>query len=494
MKTMRPWLSLLSILLFMCAGNSVGSNVASTKVSTDGNSGDSDLEQQRSWLNPEQERWVKEPVFQGSLHLVEGGQENLQTIVLIHGLGHRGMLDWQRVFPELTDKYHVIAIDLPGFGGSDNHQVQYAPEKYSRLVNWVVTQFAHETVIVIGHSMGGAVSLRYAHNYPKHISRLVLVDAAGILQRTVFIKHVAKVPVTYEWLERYQQTIPMLDKLIRKMASKADGWTQSLLITMDRMPDIPQLMMSSGLAQQYLYKDRSTMNAALGLVYEDFSAAVREVDVPTHIIWGEHDNVAPIRTGKVLAGLLSNAELHMIREAGHVPMTDSFDDFMAVLMHSLENEPIAKQAQRRLAVISEEPVIEEDIRCNDRNNLEYTGHHEVILINNCRGVVLRDLVAESIELVSSEVTLENVELNSVNIGLTVVDSVVVSTLLQVDSKIGMTVESSYLDIAGADFVTSDKFVDIKKNSQLYFSLSQSRHDEQVMPLHGVSIGTVLQVH
>jgi hypothetical protein len=67
-------------------------------------------------------------------------------------------------------------------------------------------------------------------------------------------------------------------------------------------------------------------------------------------------------------------------------------------------------------------------------------------------------------------------------------------LLQVDSKIGMTVESSYLDIAGADFVTSDKFVDIKKDSQLYFSLSQSRHDEQVMPLHGVSIGTVLQVH
>jgi len=47
------------------------------------------------------------------------------------------------------------------------------------------------------------------------------------------------------------------------------------------------------LAQQYLYKDRSSMNAALGLVYEDFSTAVREVEVPTHIIWGKHDDVAP---------------------------------------------------------------------------------------------------------------------------------------------------------------------------------------------------------
>ena len=494
MKTLRPWLSLISILLVVCAGSPEGSNVASTEVSTDRNSDGIELVQEHGWLNPEQERWVEEPVFQGMLHLVEGGQENSKTIVLIHGLGSRGILDWQRVLPVLTNNYHVIAIDLPGFGGSDNHQVQFAPEKYAQLVNWVVSQYAHGPVIVIGHSMGGAVSLRYAHSYPEQVARLIMVDIAGVLQRTVFIKHLAKVPDTYEWLSPYQSAFPGLDKFVKKFARKTDGWTQSLLVVMDRMPDLPAAMMSSGLAQKYLYKDHATMNAALGLVYEDFSAASREVSVPTHIIWGELDTVAPIRTGIVLADLMVNAQLHVVPEAAHVPMTDNFDDFMLVLNHSLENEPLAKQAQKRLAVISEEPVIEEDIRCNARNNLEYTGHHKVIHISNCRGVVLRDLVAEFIELVSSEVTLENVGLNSANIGLTVVDSVVVSTLLQVDSKIGMTVESSYLDIAGADFVTSDKFVDIKKDSQLYFSLSQSRHYEQVMPLHGVSIGTVLQVH
>jgi pimeloyl-ACP methyl ester carboxylesterase len=445
-------------------------------------------------LNPEQERWVVEPVFQGRLHLVEGGEENPQSVVLIHGLGSRGILDWQRVFPELTNNYHVIAIDLPGFGGSDNHQMQYAPEKYARLVNWVVTEYAHETVIVIGHSMGGAVSLRYAHNYPEQVSRLVLIEAAGILQRTVFIKHMAKVPVTYEWLASYQQTVSALGKLIRKMASKVDGWTQSLLVTLDRMPDIPQLMMSSGLAQQYLYKDRSSMNAALGLVYEDFSATVREVDVPTHIVWGEHDSVAPIRTGKVLGGLMPNAELHVIREAGHVPMVDNFDDFMAVLTDSLENAPRAKQAQKRLESTIKEKVAREDIHCDGLDDVVYTGHYKGIRMHNCHGIVLRDLVAENIELVSSEISLENVKLNSSGTGLLVTNSVVTATLLQVDAKVGMVVDSSYLDLAGANFVTRDKLIDIRKNSQLYFSLSESQRGKQRDALHGVSLGSVFKVY
>ncbi|RLA50749.1 MAG: hypothetical protein DRQ98_12425, partial [Gammaproteobacteria bacterium] len=162
--------------------------------------GDRVEQEQVHWANLGQELWVEDPIFNGKLHLVEAGQQNSQTILLIHGLGYRGMLDWEQVFPELSDTYHVLAIDLPGFGSSDKQQVQYAPQKYARLINWVVSQYAHDSVIVIGHSLGGAVSLRFAHDYPEQVSRLIMVDTAGVLQRTVFIKYLAKVPVTYEWL------------------------------------------------------------------------------------------------------------------------------------------------------------------------------------------------------------------------------------------------------------------------------------------------------
>jgi hypothetical protein len=294
-------------------------------------------------------------------------------------------------------------------------------------------------------------------------------------------------------LAPYKAAIPGLDKLIEKMAGKADGWTQSLLMSVDRLPDIPQLLMSSGLARQYLYKDRSTMNAALGLVYEDFSAVVREVDVPTHIIWGEHDNVAPIRTGIVLAGLLPNAELHVIRDSGHVPMTDNFVDFMTELKHSLENAPYARQAQKRLMKVEKEKMAQENVNCNNQNNLVYTGRYRVIRMHNCRGIVLRDVVAESIELVGSEVSLENVRLNSPHTGLSATNSVVTATLLQVNSDVGMVVGSSYLDLAGAGFVTRSGLIDVRNDSQLYFSLSESRHGTQIDNLHGASLGPVFKL-
>ena len=485
MKALNSWSFLLSLLLITCAANPQSSTVAAKDV----NSSRGSLEEHPSgWSFPEQESWVEEPVFNGSLHLVEAGLDNPNTIILIHGLGERGIIDWAQVFPRLTDEYHVVAIDLPGFGSSDKQQIQYAPQKYAQLVNWVVSQYAHGHVTVIGHSMGGAVSLRYAHNYPEQVSRLIMIDAAGILQRTVFIKHIAKVPDTYEWSTPYQAAIPALDRLIKRIARKADGWTQSLLITMDRLPDVPHLMMTNGLAQKYLYRNRSSMNAALGLVYEDFSTAAREVDIPTHIIWGELDRVAPIRTGIVLANVMPDAELHVIRGSGHVPMMDDLDGFMSVLTYALKYAPLARQAQKRLMGIENEGVMGKSNLCDGHDNLLYTGHYKVIRLRNCRDVVLRDVVAESIELVGSEALLENVKLNSPDTGLSAVNSVITATLLKVEANVGMVVENSYLDLAGADFVTRQELVKVRSDSQLYFSLSENLHDKQVTPLHGISLG------
>lgn len=478
----------LFALLIACAGNQEVSPIPPIDGHADADPISKVEQEQDNWPNPEQEKWVEEPVFHGKLHLVEAGRRNPQTLVLIHGLGDRGLLDWQEVLPELSDKYHVITIDLPGFGSSDKHQILYAPQKYAELINWVVDQLAHGEVVIIGHSMGGAVSLRYAHDYPEQVSRLVMVDAAGILQRTVFVKHMAKAPVSYEWLDPYQSRIPGLKGIVEKIAGKTDDLTRSMLVTMDQFPDIPRLMMSNGLAKQYLYKDYATMNAALGLVYEDFSLAAREVEIPTHIIWGTEDSVAPVRTGVVLADLLPNAELHQISGAGHVPMTDSFEVFMDTLEYALENEPRARQAHKRLVEVNSEVPIKKTVRCDGRDKQVFTGHYQSLQLKNCHDAFLHDLVAESIVLVESDANLENVQLHSTGTALLAVDSVVTATLLQIDARIGLAVDGSYLDIAGATIVTSKELIDIRQNSQIYFSLSEHMQDDQVRTLHGVSLG------
>jgi hypothetical protein len=56
------------------------------------------------------------------------------------------------------------------------------------------------------------------------------------------------------------------------------------------------------------------------------------------------------------------------------------------------------------------------------------------------------------------------------------------------------VDNSYLDIAGADFINHEKLIEIRTDSQLYFSLSESRQGDLKQALHGVSLGPVLNVH
>jgi len=145
-----------------------------------------------------------------------------------------------------------------------------------------------------------------------------------------------------------------------------------------------------------------------------------------------------------------DAELHVISEAGHVPMLDEFDEFMAVLAYSLENTPRGRQAQFRFKLV-EEDAVKKDIRCDGQKNIVYTGACKGIQIDNCHGIVLRDLVADHIEVTGSEISLENVKLSTAGTGLSIRNSAVFATLLQVDAKVGMIVNSSFLDLAGADF-------------------------------------------
>jgi pimeloyl-ACP methyl ester carboxylesterase len=69
----------------------------------------------------------REPVFDSEVLTVQAGQANAQTLLLVHGLGNNGFTDWLTVMPQLARQYHVIALDLPGFGYSAKPRGKYSP-------------------------------------------------------------------------------------------------------------------------------------------------------------------------------------------------------------------------------------------------------------------------------------------------------------------------------------------------------------------------------
>ncbi|MBT5810396.1 MAG: alpha/beta hydrolase [Rhodospirillaceae bacterium] len=113
------------------------------------------------------------------LHYVDWGNRDAPPLLLIHG-GRDHCRNWDWVAAALRDQYHIIAPDLRGHGDS-----QWMIGGTYTLLDYVfdIAQLIEQThlspVTIIGHSLGGAVSLNYAGLYPDNVAKLVVIEGMG---------------------------------------------------------------------------------------------------------------------------------------------------------------------------------------------------------------------------------------------------------------------------------------------------------------------------
>ncbi|WP_170518665.1 alpha/beta fold hydrolase [Ruegeria atlantica] len=116
------------------------------------------------------------PVNGGSIHYVEKGDPSKQTLVMIHGLAGQLQHFTYALVDMLADDYHVIAVDRPGCGYStrDSADLGRLPEQARMIQEFLDSKDVTDAVLV-GHSLGGAVSLAMALDRPEKIKALALL-------------------------------------------------------------------------------------------------------------------------------------------------------------------------------------------------------------------------------------------------------------------------------------------------------------------------------
>ncbi|WP_300583553.1 alpha/beta hydrolase [uncultured Pseudoalteromonas sp.] len=398
----------------------------------------------------------QESVFNSSILVLEAGDKKAPPLLLVHGLGVLGMQDWFGVIPELTKHYHVIAIDLPGFAHSENPEGRYSPRNYAAVLAEVVDHYIAEPTSVVGHSMGGAVSLYFAGKYPEKLNKLVLVDAAGILHKVAFIKPISNVPKPDIRLPKFLST---------KLAQLND-FTTGLIEEGAIYSYLSELLQRSDGAWKLVMGETPNMNAALSLVEEDFSEIVSNLKIETHIIWGEEDAVAPLRTAKVLNSQLINSDLATLPDVGHVPMKQQPKQFLALLDSAL-NGGVQKEVS---AEVSARQI--ETFHCEDQHSREFSGHYRHMIIEDCNNVLLKNVVAESIRIKDSLVRLENVSLSGAKLALNIKRSVVELTNVTITAQQGVKLNESRFDGAGMQINASEHAINVVDDSNIIFSLSR----------------------
>jgi pimeloyl-ACP methyl ester carboxylesterase len=108
----------------------------------------------------------------------EGGQG--PTLVLLHGFAASKEV-WLKQMEQLTPHFHVIAPDLPGWGESTRVDgASYNIDAQAARLQGFIDMLGMQKVVLVGHSMGGAIAGVYAAEHPEHVAELALLDSFGL--------------------------------------------------------------------------------------------------------------------------------------------------------------------------------------------------------------------------------------------------------------------------------------------------------------------------
>jgi pimeloyl-ACP methyl ester carboxylesterase len=413
---------------------------------------------------------LTDPASGLSVQVRTGGKAGAAWVVLIHGLGQQASKDWLPLVPALAEHYQLLLFDLPGFGNSARPEAALTPRKYADLVHWLVSQHAQEPVFVVGHSLGGAIALRYSHDYPQDVQRLLLIDAAGVLQSTVFARHLSRVPDQVEAVPALGKWVAKGSRILNRISGKIQDLVAENATTL-------QALAGSSLARDWLYKDSSSINAALGLVNEDFSPMVRRIQAPVWMLWGEQDPVAPLRTGQALQWLLPRSQLETLPGVGHVPMNEAAAQTSEWVLRSLQGPlPTLKEAKAG--------ALQGDGLCMDRNHMVFRGHWRSLRLERCANVRLEDATLGRLTVVESSVQMLNVEIRSTDVAVEARDADITATGLTITAPQAWAVEDSRLDLAAFE-VQAAQFGQQKERAQFSMSLGRWCDGANAWRLHEV---------
>ena len=419
--------------------------------------------------------YVSEPVFNSQVYMVETGKRGAETIVLIHGIGDEGTRNWEKLIPALAPNYHVVTFDLPGFGFSEKGNHLYSPKNYATFVKWVIDTYADGPVILLGHSMGGGIALRFAADYPERLSRLILVDAAGILHRSVLTRYMASFSPKKGWQQLFSQSFKSLNEALGNAFDRLEA---------DGLPVDLNVVLNNSVLRKLFFQSKPKNIAALALVQEDFSAALDSVKVPTNIIWGEEDQVAPLRTARLLAAKIHGSQLDIIGGGGHVLILHKSELFNRVLLDALSRSPVASGYTDPLPMPGERKGW-----CEGGRGTVFSGAYDRIEIKGCKDVKLDGVSARELYIQDSQVTIENSLVKSKETAITVKDSKVTATILSIEGDIAIISSNSSFDLAGVNITTGKDAIKTSNVSSLLFSVSHISSSRYRGYIHGRRVVT-----
>jgi len=238
-------------------------------------------------------------------------------VLLIHGLGSSAQ-DWVLQMPALRSQYRVAAVDLPGHGGVPLLDGWPTVADYAHLVASAIEAHAAAPAHVVGLSLGGAVALQLALDFPARVRSLSLINTFGRFRLT-----------SGAWLRGAVR----LGLVVAGRMDWLGSWVAAGLF-----PRPDQALLREATAARIAGNPRRGYLQSLWATARfDVGPRLREISRPTLVVAGTRDTTVPTKAGRGLAAAIPGARFCLLEGAGHVASVDAADDLNAVLLSFLRD-------------------------------------------------------------------------------------------------------------------------------------------------------------
>ncbi len=279
--------------------------------------------------------WQFSPEHEAKIRYQEFGKDvaGRAPILFLHGYG--AMLEhWNLNIPAFADRHKIYAMDLIGFGQSQKPNVRYSLELFASQIEAFLSLKKIDSVILVGHSMGAASAIYFAHYKPHQVKALVLANPSGLFGDTmdgmtsVFFGLVGS---------------PLIGDVLFSAFANPMGVSQSLMPTYFNQKKVDEKLINQfslplqdkGAQNSYLSPSRRPLDFRL-----DHLPKPCNYQGPAFLVWGAEDSALPPH--KIIPEfqqLLPQAGAFIVPKAAHCIHHDAHEAFnqrLAQILDSIE--------------------------------------------------------------------------------------------------------------------------------------------------------------
>lgn len=225
---------------------------------------------------------------------IEAGQG--EPMIFLHNGGTSHKI-WDAQVKHFSAKYHVYALDHLGFGKSDKPDIDYPLELHIGQLEAFVKHIGAPRVILVGHCMGGAMSVNFSARHPEKVSKLILSN--------VYTEQTLLAGMLAEKYKKYAADPNNLKAAVAEIEKNAAADRSA--VTLERV---------IARADTYALTDRLKLPKNMP---------------PMLLIWGEKNPVLPLAAGEALRAKLQPQKFAPIAQCGHMVMQQNPPAFIAAM-------------------------------------------------------------------------------------------------------------------------------------------------------------------